>query len=298
MYGLLLLGSISIVKKIPYRLWYYTHKLMGPIFLISVCHIFFSDVPFIINSTTGITLILVSFVGCLSWIYKTFLKPHKYNDYTVAQVTKLEDSLEVTLKTTGKGIHYHAGQFAYLDFGYDKIEHFHPFTIVSAPHEKELKFIIRCLGRHTNELYSRIKVGDSVKVDGAYGRLHAQKDPTKPQVWIAGGVGITPFLSWVKSAQLPHQPVHLFYVGKGKMYLQLAEKLTCLVSDKNITLHINDDLDGRLNAKIITDLIQSPIENSQFFACGPKNMVKEIREQLLSYGMSPSQWHSENLSMR
>lgn len=298
MYGLLLLGSVSMVKAMPYRLWYYTHKLMGPIFLIAVYHTFFSDVPFVIDSVTGISLVIVSLVGSLSWIYKTFIKPTTYQDYFVTHVEKLDGALEITLNTDGKGIHYHAGQFAYLDFGYDKVEHFHPFTIASAPHEKELKFVIRCLGRHTSELYSRVKTGDKVKIDGAYGRLHAEKDSTKPQIWIAGGVGITPFLSWLQTVKPSHQPIHLFYVGKGKFYSQIIKKLSESVASKNVTLHTQADFDGRLNAQVITELVETPVKNHQFFACGPEQMMKDLKEQLISNGICPTQWHNENFSMR
>jgi predicted ferric reductase len=95
-----------------------------------------------------------------------------------------------------------------------------------------------------------------------------------------------------------HQPIHLFYVGKGKFYSQIIKKLSELVPRKNVTLHTQADFDGRLNAQVITELVATPVKNHQFFACGPENMMKDLKEQLISDGMCPTQWHNENFSMR
>lgn len=298
MYGLLLLGSVSMVKQIPYRIWYYTHKLMGPIFLISVYHTFFSDVPFELGTKTGIALVSISALGCLSWVYKVVFKSRGHHAYRVANVTKLDDALEVSLAPINTSIQYQAGQFAYLDFGYDKVEHFHPFTIASAPSEENLTFIIRKLGRHTTELFEQVNVGDEVKVDGAYGRLHAKRSKNRPQIWIAGGIGITPFLSWLKAMTSDEPAVYLFYVGRGKLYQQMINKLNILSFNRNVALITHDQLGGKLNGdKVITHL-KDPLDKCQVFACGPESMMKELKSQLYSLGLPKSHWHNENFAMR
>tara|TARA_Y100001956_G_scaffold77579_1_gene88196 strand:- start:1951 stop:3189 length:1239 start_codon:yes stop_codon:yes gene_type:complete len=298
MYGLLLLGGVSMVKQIPYRIWYYTHKLMGPIFLVSIYHTFFSDVPFEVGTKTGVALVVVSLIGCISWIYKMVLKPRGYCQYRVSESVQLDDTIEVHLTPIEKGIQYQAGQFAYLDFGYDKIEHFHPFTIASEPNEDHLTFVIRKLGRHTNELYERVKPGDIVTVDGAYGQLHARKSLQQPQIWIAGGIGITPFLAWIKSLKGEHPPVHLFYVGRGKLYTQILSKLDQLLPTSQVTLYTQTEIGELLNGKFIRQQLQSELHNHQVFACGPKKMMNDLKIQLLSLGLPATQWHNENFAMR
>ena len=306
MYGLLLLGGVSMVKQIPYRIWFYTHKLMGPIFLISVYHTFFSDVPFELFSLTGAALVVVSLIGSVSWIYKTFMKPKQYRAYQVTEVNPMDDAVEVVMQAEGEGIQYHAGQFAYLDFGFDRVEHFHPFTITSSPEfeagqessQPELSFVIRGLGRHTKELQSGINVGSSVTVDGGYGRLHAKKKANKPQVWIAGGIGITPFLAWIRSWKASDQPVHLFYVGRGNLYSLMLEKVGQLIGSKRIILHKQSVESERLTAEIMCSKLDLDIKQYQWFACGPTPMLMSLKSQLVDKGMKANQWHNENFSMR
>ena len=298
MYGLLVLGSMSMVKQIPYRIWFYTHKLMGPIFLISVYHTFFSDVPFELFSTTGAALVTVSTVGTIAYLYKCLVKPRSYKAYTVSQVSSIDNAVEVTLTANEDGIKHHAGQFAYLDFGLDNIEHFHPFTIASAPtNGHQLTFIIRALGRHTQRLQTAISVGQQVTVDGAYGRLHAQRNRNKPQVWIAGGIGITPFLAWLQ-ARDTDQPIELFFVGRGKLYQLLIDKVQQLIGNTNVTLHLPSTKNQRLDANMIQKSLGKPLDSYQFFACGPNSMMKSIKDQLCVAGMKPKQWHNENFAMR
>jgi predicted ferric reductase len=285
-----------MVKSIPYRIWFYTHKLMGPIFAISVYHTFFSDVPFELGSVTGVALILVSALGLFSWIYKSFFASREYKQHNVQQIEQLDDAIEVTLIPESGGIKYQSGQFAYLDFGFDKVEHFHPFTITSTPDKEELSFVIRGLGKHTKYLQQHVAIGQAVTVDGGYGRLHAKRNHNMPQVWIAGGIGITPFISWLK--QGTDQKVHLFYVGRGKLYSQMIRKLGDLISGSTISLHIDESQSQRLtHEKVLTEL-DEPIERYQVFACGPQGMLDSMKLGLVEAGLPKRNWANENFHMR
>lgn len=73
----------------------------------------------------------------------------------------------------------------------------HPFTVAGASSDGGLRPIIRSQGRDTSRMYDRLQPGLSATVTGPYGMFdftlgHAQ------QIWIAGGIGIAPFLSWLE----------------------------------------------------------------------------------------------------
>ncbi len=57
--------------------------------------------------------------------------------------------------------------------------------------------MIKELGDFTTDLYHRVKIGEEVKVEGPYGRLAF--DVNKPQIWIAGGVGVASFFAILAS---------------------------------------------------------------------------------------------------
>jgi predicted ferric reductase len=101
-----------------------------------------------------------------------------------------------------RGWHGHqAGQFAFVTF--DDKEGAHPFTIASADHgDSTVSFQIKGLGDYTKRLAERLQPGQTVRVEGPYGRFDiARRDPRARQIWIAGGIGVTPFLAWLESLQ-------------------------------------------------------------------------------------------------
>ncbi len=93
------------------------------------------------------------------------------------------------------------GQFAFVTF--DDKEGAHPFTIASADHgDRVISFQIKALGDYTRSLATRLQPGQTVRVEGPYGRFDiARCNPRARQIWIAGGIGVTPFLAWLESLQ-------------------------------------------------------------------------------------------------
>lgn len=88
----------------------------------------------------------------------------------------------------------------------------HPFTIASPPGADELRFVIRDLGDWTARLGDVVQVGDRVRVEGPYGRFRPLPRRPRPTVWIAGGVGITPFLAALDPARRLGVVPRLVYV--------------------------------------------------------------------------------------
>ena len=88
--------------------------------------------------------------------------------------------------------------------------------MVSPPFEDRLMVATRMRDSAFKRALKRIPLGTTVKIDGPSGSLTLHKNSSKPAVFLAGGIGITPFLSIVRQAakdKLPHR-LHLFYSNR------------------------------------------------------------------------------------
>jgi ferredoxin-NADP reductase len=90
------------------------------------------------------------------------------------------------------------------------------FTIASAPHEAELMIATRMRDTAFKRVLKTAPIGWVVKIDGPNGEMVLHDDPARPAVFLAGGIGITPFLSMARDAaerRLPHR-LYLFYSNR------------------------------------------------------------------------------------
>jgi ferredoxin-NADP reductase len=90
------------------------------------------------------------------------------------------------------------------------------FTIASAPHEPELMIATRMRDSAFKRVLKSAPAGTPARIDGPNGDLVLHDDPSRPAVFLAGGIGITPFLSMARQAareRLPHR-IRLFYSNR------------------------------------------------------------------------------------
>jgi ferredoxin-NADP reductase len=91
-----------------------------------------------------------------------------------------------------------------------------PFTIASAPHESELMIATRMRDSTFKRYLRAAPAGTPVRIDGPNGEMVLHDDPARPAAFLAGGIGITPFLSMARHAArelLPHT-IYLFYSNR------------------------------------------------------------------------------------
>ncbi|MFL5655860.1 MAG: hypothetical protein ACJ8CB_16990, partial [Ktedonobacteraceae bacterium] len=91
-----------------------------------------------------------------------------------------------------------AGQFVFVRFGGGHGWEPHPFTISSAPQESLLHLSIKGRGDETQRLIDTLQPGIPARVGRAFGMFDHRRGGHQ-QVWIAGGIGITPFRSWIRA---------------------------------------------------------------------------------------------------
>ncbi len=262
-----------------YERWRWLHRLTGLFLAAGIVHGLLNATVFG-SPLLRWTYIAIAAAGLVAYVYREtialFFRP--LHDYQVAAVTSVGPGVtDLALTPVGLPMHFRAGQFAmlYLEskFGWRR----HPFTISSSPDEEVLHFTIKALGDDTGEVQQIVQVGMPAMVCGPRGRFDWTRG-TDHQVWIAGGIGVTPFLSWLRS--LDHQPlpsqVDFFYSTDGSA-LFADEIITIAASHPELHVHIhNSRTDGHLTAdQILAGNTSDPCELSVFL-CGPAGMVRTL----------------------
>src|SRR5881392_451157 len=118
------------------------------------------------------------------------------------------------------GFSHQAGQnaiFSLIDPGeMDAAGPSRPFTIASAPHERELMIATRMRDSTFKRALGVLPIGAKLSIDGPAGVMVLHEDESRPAVFLAGGIGITPFLAMARDAgaRLLRHKITLFYSNR------------------------------------------------------------------------------------
>lgn len=182
----------------------------------------------------------------------------------------------------------------------------HAFSILSAPHEHELVFATRMRDSNYKRHLGSLAVGDELEIDGPFGSLTLHKNAARAAVLLAGGIGITPFMSMIRSAvqQQSSQPLALLYSNRRpedaaflaelKAHAQALPSfsLYATMTDMAHSTQPWDGATGKIDASFVKDAIaklQSPI----FYISGPPGLVQAMRQTLVDAGVDEDDVRSE-----
>jgi len=244
-------------------------------------------------------------LGAVSYLYTEifgrFFK--KYVPYTVEAVRHPNASTtEVTLRPKNEAItKQRAGQFLFVRFPSDKmLNESHPFTISSAPHEDVLRVTVKASGDFTRELFARLKTGMDAVVEGAYGMFDYKSGPQK-QIWIAGGIGLTPFLSFVRDmdGSLAHDVDFYYTVRHPEEALFVDEIQAAAGKNPRLKAHIRySATEGSLTVEDIIKNTNGNLGDYHVYLCGPLPMIQAFEQKFSSLGMPRDNIHYEEFNFR
>ena len=187
---------VALIKKMPYHIFRYIHKIIPVLFLVIAYHSFtiqikgawFGSIGSFMLSIIifiGVVCALIDLLQLIGYKHKVFGEVVKYS------YNENNKTMVIDIKTM-KPFDFKAGQYVFLRFGHKKEPH--PFSIAGCDKENNvIRFIIKELGDYTKALKNSIKVTDVVLVEGPYGTFTFES--TNQQIWVAGGIGITPFIA-------------------------------------------------------------------------------------------------------
>jgi len=291
---------ITFFLEFPYPKWKLSHKFLGAAFFFAGFHSFFVASDISQSQALKVYMLALAAVGMFAFVYRSLLSGFfvKYFEYTVASIKPLSETLvELELKPKGERMEFLPGQFVFLSFVGDNISaESHPFSMSSAATEGNLRFIIKSLGDYTSQLKD-MKIGTLAKVEGPFGQF-SNKGRNRNQIWIAGGIGITPFLSMSRSFQGSEYGVDLYYcVRTDSEAIFFKELQTISERSKNFrVIPFCSEKEGYLDAKAILKM-SGGIHDRDIFICGPPKLMRSLREQLLKLKVPEKNIHSEEFQI-
>ncbi|MDO8389266.1 MAG: ferric reductase-like transmembrane domain-containing protein [Actinomycetota bacterium] len=279
---LYVLVGLSILRFIPTRYWRLTHKLLVVPYVFACFHFFTAEKPYANGSGWGWWFGVVMAVGLAAGLARLVVRDMVLRGvrYRVATIVHTPSTTELALEPVGRRrLHQRIGQFAYLKVQAPGLSEPHPFTIASGPDESTLRFFIRDLGDWTRRMRIALAPGTEVLVEGPYGRFVPLTRTRRPTVWVAGGVGITPFLA-AACTRDPHDgPVpHLFYAIRSESDASAMELLRSAEQAGRVKLHFHSSADGtRMTESTLIDQFGAGgLKGAYVAMCGPTPLVRTM----------------------
>jgi predicted ferric reductase len=317
----LLLFALVIVSslwrkplRIEYRRWRIAHAVLATAaFLLAVIHIegagYYSQAAQTRWLWLGYTLFWVLLIA-----YVRLYRPWSImrRPWRVAGV-RPERGRATTLIVEPQGhtgLRFHPGQFAWLTVGESPFRFSeHPFSIASSAERDDgrLEFTIKARGDFTRTVPS-IPPGTKAWVDGPYGVFTPDRHREAPGlVFLAGGIGITPIISMLRTLadRGDPRPLWLFNADSTWDDVTFREEIDTLA--KRIDLTVVHAIErpppdwqgahGRITRELLEVSLPQGYRQMQFFLCGPKPMVTAVTAMLDALGVPSARIHYELFEM-
>ena len=159
-----------------------------------------------------------------------------------------------------------------------------PFTFTSLPHNNYIEFTIKTYPSHqrvTNQLL-QLNKDDELILHDVFGDIAYKGEG----VFIAGGAGVTPFISILRHLQSKNEIGNnkLIFANKTKADIILEEELKNMLGNNFINILSDEKVDGFANGFITEYFLKENIDglDKNFYVCGPPPMMDAIEKMLMT----------------
>ncbi len=182
-------------------------------------------------------------------------------------------------------------------------------SIASGPQDEELVVATRLRDTAFKRGLAALPIGAAVQIEGPYGSFTLHHNAARPAVFLAGGIGITPFRSLVRQAVTGHLPhaLYLFYANHGPEDAAFLADLQALAA-AHPTFHFIptmtgmtgsgrpwDGATGRIDQAMLSGQLSS-LNGPIYYIAGPPAMVTDLRAMLSAAGIDPDDMRSEEFA--
>jgi predicted ferric reductase len=298
--------------KIDYERWRFAHLALG-IAAIVLAQVHVSMAGLYVNTTWKQVLWITTaalMVGLA--LYLRVIKPARQREYRwrVAEVRpERGETHTLALEPVGhEGMKFLPGQFAWVKLaGSPFTLEEHPFSFSSSAERPErVEFGIKALGDFSAAI-GDVPVGTRAYLDGPHGAFSIDRYPAVGYIFIAGGVGITPCMSFLHTMadRRDPRPVLLIYADKrweGVAYREELERLEAVL-DLEVVYVLEDPPEGWegetgfVDAELLERRIPEEAFTRQFLICGPPVMMEAVQATLRDHGVPQDSIQMERFNL-
>jgi len=182
-------------------------------------------------------------------------------------------------------------------------------SLASAPYERNLMVAMRVRATAFKRTLNSLPLGAELLLQGPYGSMTLPRNNTRPAVFLAGGIGITPFRSliWNAAESLSPCRIFLFYsvrVPEEAAFLEELQemeryngryKFVCTVTQPDMTRTPWLGETGRISIEMLSKSIPD-LSVPIYYIAGPPAMVTGVREMLIGAGIAEEDIRAEEFS--
>src|SRR3989339_30441 len=299
---MILLIILTLYIKLKYQIWLFSHRFLILAFIFAVLHSFMIESDISRDLFLRYYMLGFSFFALALSLYNLLADKIFFQglEYYVSKVNKLTENItQIELSPKSNALKFMPGQFVFVRFLSKGISsESHPFTVSSISQKENLELNIKSLGDYSSKIKD-LKVGEKAFIKGPFGKFSYTEFKDKNQIWIAGGIGITPFLSMARSLRLGNvnQKADLYYCVKNKSEAILLDELL-EIEKNNKSFRLMpwfSEEKGQITADKIVELSNGFV-NKEILLCGPTSFMIKLKSQLLKLGVNNINIHWEKFS--
>lgn len=300
--------------RLSYAVWHVVHSALGVLIVLAALgHAFLVNYYFSEPWVRFVwALYGVAFLWLALWVrlikpLRLWRRPWRVAELWPEPGGSVTVGVEPAYRHGGQTFPFQAGQFAWILSGRTPFTlTYHPFSMSSSALSSRVEFTIKRVGQFTSSVRG-LKVGDTVYLDGPHGSFTLERNPGIGYVFLAAGVGVTPFLSMLSTLadRGDRRPIWLFLGNSREGHITGIRQLARLEQRLDLTvIHVISRCSpawpgerGRIDAELLDRHLPQHRSALQYFICAREEMARSVENTLVELDVPAERIHSEQFGM-